>query len=261
MPATVPVIAVLGDPDALLRTALGRGLATGFRFDEWPPGDAGFSCPALAAMALSSSSVVAVKSHVLRAGVPLFGVTCGTCVENAARDLHSWLSVGVDDLLDCEAVISPALFEKRVHELLAARLRAELRARFSSTLSRANLSLIDMAAGDPAGAPRTVAAVSRAMSLSRRALAMRARRNCCIPPGHLLGWCRALVATQRLDRNYTVRQTAIAMRFRSASALRNHLKRYTGLPPTELIRRGGLGYVVALFEQAIADSRRRVVPR
>jgi AraC-like DNA-binding protein len=67
-------------------------------------------------------------------------------------------------------------------------------------------------------------------------------------PSSLISWCRLLLAARFLDDpGRTVEQVALTLGFGSGTALRNMLRRYTGLRPSELKHRGGWLYLVRQF--------------
>ena len=72
----------------------------------------------------------------------------------------------------------------------------------------------------------------------------------------LAAWARLLAAAWLLeDGGRSVEQTAHLLSFESPNALRNLLKRHTGLRPIEVRENGGLRCVLALFRAALARRR------
>jgi AraC-like DNA-binding protein len=75
-------------------------------------------------------------------------------------------------------------------------------------------------------------------------------------PGRILLWGRLFRAARLMSNpDRSIEETAFRAGYSSASALGRALRRETGHSPTELLRRGGLGYVLDAF------LRREVRPR
>jgi len=104
---------------------------------------------------------------------------------------------------------------------------------------------------DHADAALTVVTVARALSLSRKTLANRLAAAGLPAPSAIISWCRVLLAARLLeDRARSVEGIALALHFGSSAALRNMLRRYTGLR-TSQIRAGGLDCVLTMFRNRL----------
>jgi AraC-like DNA-binding protein len=80
-------------------------------------------------------------------------------------------------------------------------------------------------------------------------------------PTELRAWCRLFLAARLLDEpSRSVEGVADQLEFPSASALRNLLKRRTGLAPYALRAAGGLRFLLARFRSECAARRRRTSP-
>lgn len=105
----------------------------------------------------------------------------------------------------------------------------------------------------------SVQKVAAAMQLHRRTLVNRLAAAGMPAPSSTISWCRLLVAARLLeDPGRAVEQVALALGFSSGAALRNMLRRYTGLRPSELRAQGGLQCVVRLFKNVIASPHLRL---
>ena len=104
--------------------------------------------------------------------------------------------------------------------------------------------------------PLTVQQVARDLGVSRKTLCNRAMAAGLPAPGSLISWCRLLHAARLLEESgHSVDRAAIALGFGSGTALRNMLRRYTGLRPRELAARGGHGALLDLLKAQLAVPR------
>jgi AraC-like DNA-binding protein len=101
--------------------------------------------------------------------------------------------------------------------------------------------------------PITVSEVAGALGVHRKTLCNRAIEAGLPTPSALISWCRLLHAARLLDDGgRSVERTARALGFGSGAALRNMLRRYTGLRPSELRQRGGTRFVITMLQSQIA---------
>lgn len=78
-------------------------------------------------------------------------------------------------------------------------------------------------------------------------------------PSAVIAWCRLLLAARLLEEPArSVECVALDLDFGSATELRNMLRRYTGLRPTEVRQRGGFGFLLKLFTQQFRPTSRSV---
>lgn len=108
------------------------------------------------------------------------------------------------------------------------------------------------------GEAQTVAAVARLLGVHRKTLVNHCLRSHLPPPVELLGWCRLMLAAHVLHRRRgTVEATALELEWASVTSLRNMMKRYTGLSPTDVRNRGGLSWMATALRRrlvAVAGS-------
>lgn len=74
------------------------------------------------------------------------------------------------------------------------------------------------------------------------------------PPSRLIGWCRVFHAVRLLaDPGRSARSVADVLGFSSGSALCRSVKRYSGLPPSELLAHGGVDHLVDLLASELEE--------
>ena len=77
--------------------------------------------------------------------------------------------------------------------------------------------------------------MARALGVHRKTLANHCRAEGFAPPGTVVAWCLILLTTALLATpGITVERIAMQLNFPSGTALRNMLKRHTGLRPIDL---------------------------
>jgi AraC-like DNA-binding protein len=102
---------------------------------------------------------------------------------------------------------------------------------------------------------RSVSAVAHALGVHRKTLVNYCGAAHLPPPGALVSWCQLLLVAHYLGRgSATVESIAQQLDFPSATALRNLLKRYTGMRPQDVRTAGGLPVVVEVFSRALAGE-------
>lgn len=107
-----------------------------------------------------------------------------------------------------------------------------------------------------AAEPLTVVSVARALGVHRKTLVYRCAQAALPSPRAVIAWCRLVMAAQLLeDRGRSVEQVALALDFPSGTALRNMLKRHTGLSPRELRVPGGGQQVLRRFRALLGPPR------
>jgi AraC-like DNA-binding protein len=96
--------------------------------------------------------------------------------------------------------------------------------------------------------PLTVIDVAHALNVHPRSLHRRMQRVGLPAPSAAISWSRLFVAVGLLSqRTKSVEQVALDLRFTSGSGLRNMLKRYSGLTPSQLRQPGGLHRMATIF--------------
>ena len=77
-------------------------------------------------------------------------------------------------------------------------------------------------------------------------------------PSAMIAWCRLILAARLLeDPGRSVEQVALLLDFPSGAALRNMLKRYTGLAPGEIRENGGMRCVLHVLRHELQPAQRR----
>lgn len=103
----------------------------------------------------------------------------------------------------------------------------------------------------------TVEAVAQHLGVHRQTLATWCRKENFMRPEELLVWCRVLLVGAMLEQtDHSVATLAVDFDFPSPVALRNQLKRYTGMTAQE-IRSAGLDMLLQLFGSDVQRRRHR----
>jgi AraC-like DNA-binding protein len=98
--------------------------------------------------------------------------------------------------------------------------------------------------------------VAEALGYHRKTLVNHCAQANLPPPHELLAWCRLAVAGELLaSTRRTIEAIALQLDFPSDTALRNMMKRYTGLRASDVRQRGGARAVVDTFRGAILRQR------
>jgi len=102
--------------------------------------------------------------------------------------------------------------------------------------------------------PITVEQASKGVRVPRRTLGDQLKRANLPPMERLIGWMRLLHAAWKMDgHGRTVDSVANELQFKSGSALRHMVKRYTGRTSSEIWSMGGFSYLLGQFEQSLWD--------
>lgn len=191
----------------------------------------------------------------LREGFPST-VIVGYCEYGRSdADIPSLVRAGVDDIVfrgaeDIRPVLPEVLARAEQHTV-ATIVLAELRETVP-VVAHGILAHFLERAGDPP----TVSSAAHALGLHRKTLVNRMAKAQLPPPSALAAWARLLAASRLLeDAGRSVEQTAHLLNYDSPNALRNMLKRHTGLRPLEVRANGGLRCVLELFKAALARGR------
>jgi AraC-like DNA-binding protein len=108
-----------------------------------------------------------------------------------------------------------------------------------------------------ADGPMPVTEAARQLGVHRKTLRNRMDAAGLPAPADLRAWCRMFMAGRLLDEpGRTVESVALQLEFTTGSALRNLIKRRTGLAPYMLRDAGGLQYLITCFTALCADRRR-----
>ena len=108
----------------------------------------------------------------------------------------------------------------------------------------------------------TIVGVAGALGVHRKTLFNWCARAGVLPPAELLAWCRLALAAYHLESTgCTVDTIAIELSYPSDTALRNTMKRHTGLRASDIRHHGGVACVVRALERRLGredDSRREL---
>lgn len=166
----------------------------------------------------------------------------------ATAGVHEFLFVGTDDGPGViRAVLDTARRESAAETVFAA-LRPLLPPRMRD--------FADCCLANPTEA-RTVAGVARLLGVHRKTLFNRCAQEGLPPPQELIAWCRLMLVAHLMTHTMrTIEGIAVDLEFASASALRNMMRRYTGLTATEVRDRGGVACMLAAFSARVAGAAR-----
>ncbi len=170
----------------------------------------------------------------------------------ARAGVHELIVAGIDDT----AMVLRHALQRASQRCLAEEVYAEV----SGSLPRAAATLVRYCLEHASEAP-TVDEISRALGVHRRTLVNRMQQAMLPPPSELWAWSRVLLAARYLEvPGRSVEWVAHTVGYPSANALRNALKRYTGLVPSELREDHGFARAMLAFRSALLSSSRHVGP-
>lgn len=197
----------------------------------------------------AATNIIPLRQVAL--ATPLIGLYRGSVGDCPRSSMHPLISIALDDTIDAEARDCGDLIDRRVALASRKRLRSLTVDCLESMIGPRTRTLIEFGI-DRGHEPLSVEQAAQALRVDRRTLALRSRDEGVLAPGFLLGWCRILVVIQLLElTGASVRRAATDLQFSSASALRNMIKRYTGVCPLSMIRMGGLEFNLDLFRRQI----------
>lgn len=178
---------------------------------------------------------------------------------DTSRDVLAFARAGVNDLVlrgvdDLRHTLRAALTTAADH-CSARIILAEL-----ESLVPANVVPMLRYCIENARRSLTVENVADALHVHRKTLVDRLGSARLPTPSAIISWCRLLVAARLLeDPGRSVEQVALLLDFPSGTALRNMMKRYTGLRPGEIRENGGVHCVLHAFKRQLtrAPAERR----
>jgi len=146
--------------------------------------------------------------------------------------VHEFLFVGVDD----EAFALKSLFDAARQECAAQAVLDQIKPMLPVRLHY----FCEYALSHPREAA-SVAAIAKLLGTHRTTISRFCEQAQLPPPTELLSWCRLLLVAHLLEHtNRTVESMAHELGYPTATALRNKIKRYTGLRAVEIRNRGGV---------------------
>ena len=170
----------------------------------------------------------------------------------ARAGVHELIVAGIDD---------SALILRHALQLASRRcLAEEVYAEIGASLPREAANLVRYCLEHASESP-TIDDISRALGVHRRTLVNRMQNAMLPPPSELWAWSRVLLAARYLEMpGRSVEWVAGTVGYPSANALRNALKKYTGLVPSELREDNGFARATLAFRAALLDTSRAVCP-
>lgn len=170
----------------------------------------------------------------------------------ARAGVHELIVAGIDD----SAMVLRHALQRASHRCLAEEVYTEV----VGSLPREAAALVRYCLEHASETP-TIDDISRALGVHRRTLVNRMQQALLPPPSELWAWSRVLLAARYLEvPGRSVEWVAHTVGYPSANALRNALKRYTGLVPSELREDHGFARAMLAFRTALLASARRVGP-
>lgn len=236
--------------DELAALVSHRGVDVTAAIVEARDADGSFTAPSVAFIR-EICPAIAVIAYV-QAGAD----TAGEIRELVLAGTHELLFRGVDDVgIGLRAALDAGR-RVSVGERVLAALRPLLPFR-ARPLAEYALRHLDAGAG--------VAEAAYALGLNRKTLANHCREAGIASPGVLIAACRlAVVAHLLVSTRRTVESIALELNYPSDTALRNMLKRYTGLRAAEIRARGDFAAVIHLLAArmgiAVTDSATAPAP-
>lgn len=177
--------------------------------------------------------------------IPVIGYCSALAADS--QDIIALSSAGVHELvfkkLDDHAALLRALLlsaeQACIADLVLHHLDAHLPMRVRS--------FVEYCLTNPEEA-HSVNQVAYALGVNRKTLVNHCRTEGFPPPGTVVAWCLILLTVGLLSTpGVTVERISIQLNFSSSTALRNMLKRHTGMRPGELRTANALGELCARF--------------
>ena len=170
----------------------------------------------------------------------------------ARAGVHELIVAGIDD----SALVLRHALQRASRRCLAEEVFAEV----SGSLPREAATLVRYCLEHASESP-SIDDISRALGVHRRTLVNRMQSAMLPPPSELWAWSRVLLAARYLEMpGRSVEWVALTVGYPSANALRNALKRYTGLVPSELREDDGFARATLAFRSALLATSRHVGP-
>jgi methylphosphotriester-DNA--protein-cysteine methyltransferase len=167
----------------------------------------------------------------------------------ARAGVHELIVADVDD----SAVVLRRALQRASQRCLAEEVYAEI----SSSLPHAAAALVRYAL-EHAGESPSIDDISRALRVHRRTLVNRMQHAKLPTPSELSAWSRVLLAARYLEiPGRSVEWVALTVGYPSANALRNALKKYTGMVPSELREDDGFARATRAFRAALVSAARQ----
>jgi AraC-like DNA-binding protein len=170
----------------------------------------------------------------------------------ARAGVHELIVAGIDD----SATVLRHALQRASQRCLSDEVFAEVR----GSLPREAASLVRYCLEHASESP-SIEDISRALGVHRRTLVNRMQSALLPPPSELGAWARVLLAARYLEMpGRSVEWVAHTVGYPSANALRNALRKYTGMAPSELREDDGFARATLAFRAALLTSSRRIAP-
>jgi methylphosphotriester-DNA--protein-cysteine methyltransferase len=171
----------------------------------------------------------------------------------ARAGVHELIIAGIDD----SAMVLRHALQRASRRCLAEEVFAEISASLPADAATLVRFCLEHANESP-----SVVEISHALGVHRRTLVNRMRTALLPPPSEMWAWSRVLLAARYLEMpGRSVEWVALTVGYPSANALRNALKRYTGLMPSDLRDDGGFIRATQVFRDALIAAAGRTPPR
>ena len=198
------------------------------------------------------STVDVVRLLREAAVVPLIAY-CAAGTERSG-EIQALIVAGVHELLydgvDAAAVTLRAVLESAQRAQVGERAAAALMARLPERL----WAFVKLATSHPE--MHRVSELADALGYNRKTLVNHCTGVGFPPPHELLAWCRLTVVGELLtSTTRTIESIALQLDFASDTALRNMIKRYTGLRASDVRVRGGMQCILDAFDAAMRARR------
>ncbi|MEP6620204.1 MAG: helix-turn-helix domain-containing protein [bacterium] len=199
--------------------------------------------------AAGRSTIPLVRSLTSRRPVvPVVGVCAAN--DRGGREILEFAQAGVHELLFVGAHESTNALARIIATAQQVSAADEITSVLADTVPDKVMAFVQYCLRHPELA--TVNAIADALSIHRKTLFVQCSGANLPPPSVILGWCRLLLASHLLGKTHrSVESIALDLDFASVNAMRNMLKRYTGMRPGEVRSLGGLEAVIPPFLRAL----------
>jgi AraC-like DNA-binding protein len=166
----------------------------------------------------------------------------------ARTGVHELIVAGIDD----SAIVLRHTLQKAARRCLAEEVFAEVKSSLPHDAACLMRYCLEHACESP-----DINQISEALGIHRRTLVNRMQSAHLPPPSELWAWSRVLLAARYLEMpGRSVEWVAHTVGFPSANALRNSLKRYARLVPSELREDDGFARATLAFRAALLSTSR-----
>jgi AraC-like DNA-binding protein len=200
-------------------------------------------------------STVELVAQVRRDFPNVFVVAYGEVGRTSSSALVALIRAGAHDLLQYPTDDSRAAVETLLRTAHRTNVASQVYDAISAAVAPVARPLVQLYLRGAEG-PVPVAEAAVQLGVHRKTLRNRLDAAGLPAPADLRAWCRLFLAAQLLDDlGRTVESVAHELDFSSGSALRNLLRRRTGLAPWQLRAAGGLAYLLARFLEECSARR------